>query len=96
MHAAIELVSRHILGSDGLRAGPVAGQRIGQSEVLANAGIGAFGTSGGTEHRNGVGRPAGERQREAVVGWIDRSAARFKRGDRFGVFALSDLGEGNL
>ena len=96
LDAGIELVGGHVLRGDRPGRGPVAGEGIGQREILADAGIGADRAGGGLEDGDRLGGSTGERQRQAVVGGIEHIAGCLEQGDGLVVLALGDLDQRQL
>ncbi len=96
LQAGVELVGRHVLGRNRLGVGPVAGESISEREVLADARVGTLGPGDRLQRGDGVERPAGQGQRQSVIGLVERAAAGIEDGDRLAILALSDFGQDNL
>ena len=75
---------------------PVAGEGIGQRQVLAGARIGADRAGSRLEHRNRGLRVAGQRQRQAGVGRIEQTLRLGQQQLGLVILALGDLDQRQL
>ena len=96
LDSGVELVCRNILGGNRARCVPIAAQRVGESEVLAKASVGAGLAGRGVQQGSGFLRLAGECDREAVVGRLEHSASIAKHGESLAIAALGDLDQREL
>ncbi len=96
MDARVELPGGNVLRRDGAGIVPIAGEGIGQSEVLANRRVGVGVASRRLEHLDCLGRMPGERQREAVIGFAKRRTGFLERRNRLVPLAQRGLNQGEL
>jgi len=96
MNTGVKLVCRNVLSGDGLRLGPVAGQRVRKGKVLPNGRIRALSAGRGLEDRDRLIRLTGKSQRKTVIRSVERRAASLEESNRFVLLAERRFDERKL